>query len=338
LGKKQSKNQRPRPTASPPTRSKASGATPTRGQHWRKSLAWSGGVVTAVIVGVLISVLSSQASRIIPQPSPSPENSTSDGQASPKIVSRTPVSSISSASASSVRPDPNPLTVISEDPINVDDINDWVFPTSFVLDAGVIKVLNASLAKNPAGNYVPDYLYGRGGYETNQVDTQLVVQNNQSVPLRIIDIGVVKTCTSQLGGTLFYAPGQAEDPGVKLGFDLDSPYPVARKVHGNYLSKSAPYYFADYTVTISPGAQQVFDLFAQARNQACSFRYRVTILEGDAKVYQIICDGSQAFRVSGLKPGYSKYPVIYAGGAFSPTYNAQFGRVDPNKFNVLDIP
>lgn len=52
--------------------------------HWRKPLAWSGGVATAVLIGVLATVLSSQASRIIPQPPAAAGSSKNGGDISPK--------------------------------------------------------------------------------------------------------------------------------------------------------------------------------------------------------------------------------------------------------------
>ena len=50
---------------------------------------------------------------------------------------------------------------------------------------------------------------------------------------------------------------------IQLGFNLDSPDSDARKIDGENLTNSDPHYFADYTVLIAPGAQQVFNLFAQ---------------------------------------------------------------------------
>lgn len=141
-------------------------------------------------------------------------------------------------------------------------------------------------------------------------------------------MSVIKSCTSPLRGTLFLAPPQAGDFSIRMGFNLDSPEPVALEIHGNQIPDSAPYYFADYTVSINPGAQQVFDLFAQALNHACTFRYRATILEGKTKVYQVIGDGNEPFRVSGLRNN-SAYSVMYAGGIYSPFEKGQYVRANP---------
>ncbi len=166
----------------------------------------------------------------------------------------------------------------------------------------------------------------------NDTDTQLVVQNNLGIPVRILDIDVIKSCTQPLRGTLFYAPGQAAVETIQLGFNLDSPDSDARKIDGENLTNSDPHYFADYTVLIAPGAQQVFNLFAQTSNHACVFRYQATVLEGVKKVYQTIGDGPEPFRVTGEYQAFSKYSVIYAGGLLSSYRDGRFVRVNPKTY------
>jgi hypothetical protein len=217
----------------------------------------------------------------------------------------------------------------------VDNLATWVFGDPLVLSAAALEDLNNDL-HDPTGTAVADNLYLQGGYEAQWVDTQLVVQNNQNTPLRVINIGVIKSCTAPLDGTLFFAPGQGADSGIKIGFNLDSAYSYALQLpSGNIGPYSYPYYFANYTVSINPGAQQVFDLFAQAFYHACAFRYLLTILEGSVKVYQVIGDGSAPFRISGLRTGYSAYPVIYTVHEFSSAVDGSgFSRVAPKTFNT----
>jgi hypothetical protein len=318
---------------------RASGAEPKQ-HRWRKPLAWSGGVGTAVLIGVLISVLSTQAGRVIPQPS-SAAGDTPALQASPKTALTPSAESTRTTSPVRGRPSLNPLTVVSEDPVNVDDLADWAFARPVVLSTAALKTLNHDVVTPTSSGdadltAIADYMYSRGGYETEFIDTQLVVQNNQNVPLRVIDIGVIKSCTQPLGGMLFFGPGQASDSGVKIGFNLDSTYSYALEIPNNSIvsSESYPYYFANYTVTIAPGAQQVFDLVAQSLDHACTFRYVVTVLEGEKKVYQTIGDGSNPFRVTGYRKGRSAYSVVYEGGAYSPSSNSLFVRVNPRKFDT----
>jgi hypothetical protein len=202
-----------------------------------------------------------------------------------------------------------------------------------VLSSGRLKALNSDFLRDPIGNAVADYLYSRGGYEVEFTDTQLVVQNNLNIPVSIIDMRAIKSCTAPLRGTFFYAFGQAAVETIQLGFDLDGPDGDARKIDGENLTSSAPYYFAGDTVLIAPGGQQVFNLMARTLNHACTFRYQATVLEGAKKVYQVIGDGTEPFRVTGDYSTYSKYAVIYAGGVYSPESDGRFVRVNPQTFN-----
>lgn len=226
--------------------------------------------------------------------------------------------------------------MVSEDPLNVDNLGNWVLPRPLVLSSAELKRLNSSSSSNE----VADYLYSLGGYQSGQTETQLVVQNNENVQLRVINIEVIKSCSAPLDGTLFYAPGQASDPSAKIAFNLDSRYPLAVGIPGNssipeppqYYNSTNPY-FANYTVSIDPGAQQVFDLFTQVSSYACTFRYQLTVLDGEAKVYQVIGDGPQPFRVSGGRwdPG-PDYPVMYYEGPCNPDPSLGFVRVNPKTF------
>ena len=184
MGKRRSQHTKRR--GSPLITEKQVPETPRKAhQHWRKSLAWSSGVATAVLIGVLISVLSSQANRIVPAPVSGSAMATYSQTASalPSAEHQSPVSPRSSSSAPQSL---QPLTVVSEDPLNVDDINDWIFPDPLILNAAELHALNADFLRNPIGNAAADYLSSRGGYEMNDTDTQLVVQNNLGIPVRIL--------------------------------------------------------------------------------------------------------------------------------------------------------
>jgi len=115
-----------------------------------------------------------------------------------------------------------------------------------------------------------------------------------------------------------------------MGFNLDSADPTATSIHVEEDSIAGPEYFSEYTVKIKPGAQQVLDIYALTKKQACVFRYRATILDGSRKVYQTIGNGKQPFRVSAQLP-LSRYSIVYVGGI--PTSQGTvtpYERVDPN--------
>jgi hypothetical protein len=279
---------------------------------WRKPLVWFGGVGTAVLVGVLINVLTSQAQDLVP--------STSGTSSSPSHIQ-----------AGNALKSP-PLRVLSEDPLNIDNLGKWIFPSKRIFDGAELRMLNSDLLGQPGGRGmegISNLLSPMGGYAPS-VDTQIVVKNTRTYPVRIIDMSVIKTCRAPFTGTIVYAQPQGAQLSVQMGFNLDSADPTATSIHVEEDSIAGPEYFSEYTVKIKPGAQQVLDIYALTKKQACVFRYRATILDGSRKVYQTIGNGKQPFRVSAQLP-LSRYSIVYVGGI--PTSQGTvtpYERVDPN--------
>lgn len=300
---------------------------------WRKPVVWLGGAATTVATGVvtslLVNVLGAQTQQAVAQPSSSPTAPTSTPshvfQASPR---RTTSPSPSPSSGP-------PLTVVSEDPINLDDAGVWVFPGKVLLTPSELKTLNASLG-GMVGPSSMNLLFSLGAYQAYP-DTQLVVQNNRAQEIRVLNINVVKSCQAPLTGTLIYSPNAGGDPSIQLGFDLDSADTEAET--GEDGSAQKPDYFAGHTVSIQPGAQQVFSIITATSKQSCSFRFLFSLLVGSQKAYQLIGDGSQPFRISALietkynGPVFSAYKMMYAGGVASPPNDHdRFVRVDPKTY------
>jgi hypothetical protein len=282
----------------------------------RKPAAWLGGLLTVVAAGVLVSVLSVQASRIVPPPSTAKASVKQAFTGNPKL----------------------PLTIVSEDPLNVDDVDNYAFPNRLVLSVEQLKYINRQFFKainDPSKGKLPSYLASRGGYALSNVNTQVVVQNNGPELIRILSIEVVKSCTSALDGTLFYAPGQSGDPSIQLGFNLDIADDAARVTGGGGPpTLHSPHYFSRYTISVKPGHQQVLDMDTYTVRQSCSFRYRVTLLDGTKKEYELIGNGVNPFRISALAE-FSKYSMIYAGGDESPARSEDWVSVDPKKYKGI---
>jgi hypothetical protein len=295
---------------------------PVKKPLWRKPVVWLGGaattVITGVLTGLLVNLLGTQTQQVIASPSSVLTAPTSirshTSQASPRQIT-SPSPSPSSG---------GPLSVVSEDPINLDNAGVWVFPQKMVLTPSQLKTLNTPMDINhPAANIYTfmNLLFSLGGYQTS-TDTQLVVQNNQAQEVRVLDMNVVKSCQAPLTGTLVYSPNAGGDPTIQVGFDLDSASTEAETWDTWAVRK--PGYFAGHTVSIQPGAQQVFNIRTATSKHSCSFRFLLTLLVGSKKTYQLIGNGSQPFRISALVetngngPDYSAYGVMYAGGVASP--------------------
>jgi hypothetical protein len=248
-----------------PSHGRGPKTAPTKVPLWRRPLVWFGSLATVVLAGVLVSVLSAAAQRYF---------------SSPAAATLTP----SPHSPGSTGP---PLTVVSERPLNVDEFAYWAFPGRLALSASHLAHVNSLFLHGPTSLPVANYFSSLGGYAIHSVETQVVMQNNRSYPIRIIDMHVIKSCHAPATGTIFYAPGGAEDTIIGLGFDLDSGDTGARIVRGMRGIQTADY-FDKYTISINPGAQQVFRFQASTSRYACTFRYQATILDGKKQVYQLI--------------------------------------------------
>jgi len=301
---------------------------------WHNRKVWLAGavgtVVTGVVTGVMVNVSSNvlAAHNIAAPPAPTP-SSLVKVPASPSAIN------YGSRVARSASNGPS-LTVISEDPIYLDHAGIWVFPGKFAFTPSELKALNA----DPVGvnSSLLDLLFSLGAYQSHS-DTQLVVQNNQAHEIRVLDMQVVKSCQASLTGTLIYSPDAGADPSVQLGFDLDSTDTEAQTGNmGIEPTVGKPDYFAGHTVSIQPGAQQVFDIITVTSKYSCSFRFLLTLLVGSKKENQLIGDGSQPFRITAIagtaRTGteFSAYEAIYAGGVASPTGHSLFVPVDPKTY------
>lgn len=305
-----------RPKVAPGRRPKVAPVGAARkAPFWRKPAVWLGSLATVVLGGVLISVLSAEAQRIVPSApaslTPAPERSGSAG-AGP------------------------PLIVVSEQPLNVDDFAYWSFPGRLVLSPSQLKHLNSIFLADPTSLPVANYFDSLGGYALAGTETQVVVQNKRSHPVRIIDMHVIKSCHAPPTGTVFDSPGQAADETIGLEFNLDSADTGAKIARG-YGTSPTTDYFSEYTISIEPGSQQVLRLETATSHHSCTFWYRATILDGEKKVYQLIGDGRQPFRISSGTNGtainyLSGYSVAYVGGPGSPSRNGAFVRVNPKTY------
>lgn len=304
---------------------------------WHNRKVWLAGAVGTAVTGVVTGVLVNVSDNVLA----AHNIAAPPALASPPMAAvPSPVSTNGSRASHSASTGP-PLTVVSEDPINLDGAGVWVFPGKVVFTPSELKTLNTY----PPGMASPpfmDLLFSLGAYQENP-DTQLVVQNNQAQEIRVLDMNVVKSCQAPLTGTLIYSPDAGADPSIQVGFNLDSADTEAETLGTGTAATSfigMPEYFAGHTVSIQPGAQQVFDIATRTSKYSCSFRFLLTLLVGSKKIYQSIGDGGQPFRVSAVPmtgnygPIFSDYGVVYAGGVASPTGNDLFVRVNPKAYKA----
>lgn len=289
-------------------------------QWWHKPIVWAGGVGTVVVAGVLVNVLTPPAQRLAVSAQPAVT-------AMPLITVR----GAASASKRHGRPKPSPapttppLSVVSEDPLSLDDLGVWAFPSKISLSPSQLAYINA-LQRQTMVNVnlitrVADYFYALGGYGIS-ADTQIVLQNNSNQPVSILDLRVIKNCEAPLSGTLFDSPPQSSDSEIRIGFNLDSGDTDAESAKGWDTSIWKPDYFESKYISFRPGEQRVLNIRAVTARHACTFSYQATVLEGKKKFYQTIDDDGHPFRVNAIVGGRpnapcARYASLYVGGALT---------------------
>jgi hypothetical protein len=303
---------------------------------WRKPIVWLGSFATLVAGGVLTNILTAQTQRVLPTSSPVPT-------VSAPSMTPTPVPAPTRHKRRPVATEPGqPLTVVSENPIwrPGEQVGAWVFPNAFVLSASELAYLNSM--RNTNQDAFAQWLYGHGAFE-NGTDTQLVIQNRRNYPIRIIGMDVVKQCRPVITGTIFWSGTSGVDPVARMGFDLDLPDPEAMLWSEGSSNYNQPY-FGSYTISLAPGAQQVFNIVAGTSKYSCTFEFRITILDGVREVQQLIGDGAQPFRVTAVsllglsgndrRPPFDDYKILYVGGLNSPSPTGNYARANPQRYSL----
>ena len=313
-----------------PEKSSKPGTTP----WWHKPIVWAGGVGTlvaaGVLTGVLVNVLTPPAQKLAESAEPT--------------VTLTPLNAAPRATSVSKRhnnpkptptPTTPPLSVVSEDPLNLDDLGVWTFPDKIPFSSSQLAeanmLLHRALVNITVITRLGNYFYSLGGYAIN-TETQLVIQNNSDQPVSILDLRVIKNCGPPLSGTFFDSPGQASGMDIRIGFNLDSTDTDAEFANAGPASTWKPGYFESRYITFRPGEQRVLNIQAATTKHACNFSYQATVLEGKTKFYQTIDDDGHPFRVSAFSP-CSHYASIYIGGALSMLHHhGRFVKKDPKTF------
>jgi hypothetical protein len=230
-------------------------------------------------------------------------------------------------------------------PIKIDRVIDerdsmgdtWVFADALHLSSPVLASINAPLKiereRGFLGNLNPyDYwAIDNGGVDPAPAMTRIVLEGNRSDTVEILGIQANARCERPLNGTIFYSPPAGVNPVASMGFNLDVPDPIARKVTSGYVL-SGPY-FATTTISLAPGEHQVIDMVAVTRNHFCHYTLTLKILDGGKISTEMLDDGGKQFEVSALYKGgsssiFSHYRSVYIGGVVTP--NGLFTPVSPH--------
>jgi hypothetical protein len=209
----------------------------------------------------------------------------------------------------------------------------YVFPDALRISSTQIHLIDSTNQQLGQDDYYDSWARAHGGVDPDTVIIQLILAGNRSYPVRILDMRPVGQCASRLKGTLLLSPTAGEDDSVLIGFNLDKPDPIA-----DTYSQTRGFgqsFFESKTVTLTYPQQQVFEIVGQSVYHYCQFRIHVDMLSGNRKEVELIGNGSQPFKVSGILP-IADYKEVYLGGVADngcPGPADGFTRIDIAKYS-----
>ncbi|HTX83302.1 MAG TPA: hypothetical protein VME44_14025 [Streptosporangiaceae bacterium] len=190
----------------------------------------------------------------------------------------------------------------------------FIFQNKLNLTNLQLADLNRSNSELGQSAFYDSWARAHGGVDPGTVIIQLILAGNRSYPVRIVNMNPVGTCTAPLDGTILDSPPAGEDDSALIGFNLDSPDPVAETY--SEAQGFGQSYFEAKTVTLQYPQQQVFEIVGVTAHHFCQFRIQLTVLEAHKTVRETIGNGSRPFIVSGGLP-LTDYKEVYIGGVMT---------------------
>jgi hypothetical protein len=183
-----------------------------------------------------------------------------------------------------------------------------------VLSVAQLSTLNKLVSTG--ANYAT-WLESKGGLSPGYAVVKMVLTGNRNYPIQIVDMRVLKRCSSPYSGTLFLNdPGGGSIIGVQnVYFDLDlpNPNPGDGTLGGNYFNK--------HTISLRKSASVtlVIDNYSTL---ACNYKFAISAVDGSRTVTETISNHGSPFKTAGISPSYK---ALYIGAA-SPGASAPFRR------------
>jgi hypothetical protein len=199
-------------------------------------------------------------------------------------------------------------------------VNSFAFPQQ-LSPAQVAQVASFHGNTENYQSYVNN-IAAHGGVLIAGAVVEVVLFGNARETSVISNIEIRPQCTTPPSGTLIFLGSAGTPPSARLGFNLDSPVPIAQNITG--FIRLSGNYFADRTITVSPGETQTLDIYALSSQRYCTFTYQLYVDTPNGQVVETVTNHGRPFAVSGGLPGNSCYRAEYGGGVAMPSTTGQF--------------
>ena len=199
-------------------------------------------------------------------------------------------------------------------------VNSFAFPQQ-LSSAQVAQVASFHGDTESYQSYV-NSIAAHGGVLIGGAVVEVVLFGKTTQTVVISNIEIRPQCTTPPSGTLIFLGSAGAPPSARLGFNLDSPVPIAQNV--SEFTRLSGNYFTDRTITVFPGETQTLDIYALSSRRYCTFTYELYIDTPNGQVVETVTNHGRPFAVSGGLPGNNCYRAEYGGGVAMPSTNGQF--------------
>lgn len=274
-------------------------------RRWRRSRsardATTGGRKGKVRLPLVLALVSAIGAGVALQPQIRGVVSGAGSEPAPSATSSATTSADTSAAASADQD-----LAVSVETVRLDDEGLWAATSG---DFRPSPAQSRFLAKpmSAASDEFDDFLRSTGAVRVGEQTLRLTLTGRDDQQVNVLDIRPVDVHRARpLAGTLFAVGSQAGSATFKVIYDLDRPRPVARKAELNtelYEYRPGPPFFADTTITLRRGEQNVVVARARAQRFHVKFRLDVTYMVGDRRKHKVIDDHGRPFQVTGFSRG-----------------------------------
>ncbi|WP_285635591.1 hypothetical protein [Actinoallomurus iriomotensis] len=232
----------------------------------------------------------------------------------------------------------------------LEDLDQDIWVAGSPVELTPARIARIQQARNRGGTQgdLHDYLSSMaqvGAVKSDGIAIDLNLATRAASQVRVDRIRLASQCRDPLAGTVFYSPpaGPAMPIG-KIGFDLDSPAPVARKlVDGDSGQQLGADYFADNVQYLKKDDGFAYRVVARTSKHYCEFRILVDASADGVSQTTTVDDQGRPFRVSALVcgdgpvpcPRFSAYRRVYSGGVANADGNGSWTAKDPKTYNGL---
>jgi hypothetical protein len=227
----------------------------------------------------------------------------------------------------------NPLVRAKATVVEDPDYDVWVADGPVSLTPDESARIQSGKTKGAEQGDLQEYLRDMtkiGAVKTDTIAIDLNLSTQIDDQVRIDRIRADSRCRAPLAGSIFYSPSAGPAvPIGKIGFDLDSPTPVARKLteHEGQQTFGSDF-FANNVQYIKKGDGFAYRVVVQSKKRYCEFQLKIDASVNGNSQTMTVGDLNGPFRVSGQIcgpstavapcPKFSAYKRTYSGGVANP--------------------